>query len=556
MRDRTWGIRPSLLLSLAALAAVAILEVAACSATSDNTLGEDGVTNTNTNTGGDIGFDGGAGGGGLTGDPQTCADAALVKSYIGCDFWPTVTANNVWSIFDFAVVVANAGQNVVDASVTRAGVPVPGAQTQIQPNSLATIYLPWVPELKGPDADQCGSATPLTTTVRALGGAYHLTTTFPVTVYQFNALEYRGAGGPPNKSWAGCPGDLPCGITPIGCFSFSNDASLLLPSTALTGNFRVAGYPGWATANIGSYIAVTGTQDGTNVTLHLSPTASVVAGGGLTASGPGGTASFPLAAGEVVEVLGPPTGDFSGTWVEATKPVQVITGLPCINIPEETGACDHIEESVFPAETLGQHYLVVRPAGPNANMPGHVVRLYGNVNGTTLTYPSGAPPGAPSTISAGQVVDLGQVAQDFEVVGSAAFAVGTFLLGAGIVDPLAEITAQKGDPAQSLATAVEQYRLKYVFLAPIDYDVNYVNIILPTGTSIFLDGAALAAAGVPIGASGYSVARVVLGPGQMGAHVLEASAPVGIQVEGYGAYTSYYYPGGLDLNAIAPPPVE
>jgi hypothetical protein len=49
---------------------------------------------------------------------------------------------------------------------------------------------------------------------------------------------------------------------------------------------------------------------------------------------------------------------------------------------------------------------------------------------------------------------------------------------------------------------------------------------------------------------------VVLGPGQMGAHVLEASAPVGIQVEGYGAYTSYYYPGGLDLNAIAPPPVE
>jgi len=39
-----------------------------------------------------------------------------------------------------------------------------------------------------------------------------------------------------------------------------------------------------------------------------------------------------------------------------------------------------------------------------------------------------------------------------------------------------------------------------------------------------------------------------------GAHVLTASAPVGLQVLGYGSYTSYQYPGGLNLKQISAPP--
>jgi hypothetical protein len=33
-----------------------------------------------------------------------------------------------------------------------------------------------------------------------------------------------------------------------------------------------------------------------------------------------------------------------------------------------------------------------------------------------------------------------------------------------------------------------------------------------------------------------------------------ANEPVGLQVLGYGKYTSYQYPGGLNLGKIAPPP--
>ena len=64
--------------------------------------------------------------------------------------------------------------------------------------------------------------------------AYHWFDTFTklFSPYQFNPLEYKGEGGPPGKSWAGCEQCWP------GCNSYTNDASLLLPSTALTGRRR------------------------------------------------------------------------------------------------------------------------------------------------------------------------------------------------------------------------------------------------------------------------------------------------------------------------------
>ncbi|MGE0327027.1 MAG: hypothetical protein AB7S68_32190, partial [Polyangiaceae bacterium] len=94
---------------------------------------------------------------------------------------------------------------------------------------------------------------------------------------------------------------------------------------------------------------------------------------------------------------------------------------------------------------------------------------------------------------------------------------------------------------------------KYVVLAPSNYDLSYADIVMPMDAQLELDGAALTLAPSAIG-SGYGVVRVGLGPGQQGAHILTASAPVGLQVIGYGRYTSYQYPGGMNLKAIAPPP--
>jgi len=470
----------------------------------------------------------------------------MYRTYIGCDFWPTVVANNVWSVFDYAVVVANAGDQPAEVTVTRGAQSI--STTTVDPNSLAKIYLPWVPNLKGPDADACGAATPLAATVREIDGAYHLISTKPVTVYQFNALEYAPQGGPAGKNWSSCPAQQ-CFNE---CFSYSNDASLLLPSTAMTGNYRITSQQGWVAANIGAYFAITGTADGTSVQVKVSGKGDLSAGGGVPATGPNGLAQFSINRGEVVELVFDPSSDPAGSLVYADKPVQVISGLPCMQMPIGTSACDHIEETVLPAETLGKHYFVVPPTSPKGGTAGHVVRIYGNVDGTQLSYPGGNPPNAPLSINAGQVFELGVVKTPFEVLGDHEFAVGSFQLGAEIVDPGAAQQA-KGDPAQSNVIAVEQFRTKYVFLAPNDYDISVVDIVQPMSAKINLDGMDVAQQPVAI-SSNYGINRVTLGPGNNGAHVLLATEAVGIQVVGYGSYTSYQYPGGMNLKTIAPPP--
>lgn len=542
------------LTSTAVLVLASFPIAAACSAVgSDPGAGGGSAASTGNQTGGAGGLDLDAGTGGgvpVAEDPKTCAEAAASKSYVGCEFWPTVVDNIVRSVFDYAVVVANAGDTEAEVTVTRLGATV--ATATVAPNGLQTLYLPWVPELKTlSPAGFCGPTSVKTETVRADDGAYRLTSTRPVAVYQFNAIEYAGTGGPPGKDWSSCPLGNCLGQM---CFSYTNDASLLLPATALTGTYRIAGAPAWPDESFTfpPYFAVTGTKDGTEVTVQLSATGAVAGGGGVPTAQFGGTVTFPLNAGDVVQVVGTELSDFSGTLVKATQPVQVITGIACTQMPHGVVACDHIEESVFPAETLGKRYFVTSPTGPHGTAVGHVVRLYGNVNGTQLTYP-GQNPGAPGQINAGEVVELGVITTDFEIVGDHEFTVASFQTGAEQADPGVPFDQAKGDPAQSFMTTVEQYRKKYVFLAPGDYDVSFADVVGPAGAELTLDGVVVTKTSEPL-SSGYVTTRVELGPGNGGAHVLTASEPVGLQVIGYGTYTSYQYPGGLNLGLISPAP--
>jgi hypothetical protein len=564
-RVHAYVVRGSIIVLSLGIAAVASAGACGGSRKGYESVGEDAGTSAGNDgsTGSSGGSSGGNlvddGGGVVTSDPATCAEAAQSHSYVGCDYWPTVTANIVWSIFDFAVVVANTGVNT--ATVTVTGPSNTNQTVTVDPNSLTKIYLPWVPALKGQDMDNCGTTVPFTESVLARSAAFHLVSSVPVTVYQFNALEYAGQGGPPGKDWSTCPGYTECTseLVDIGCYSFTNDASLLLPSTAMTGNYRVMGHGGWGQASMGSFTAITATADDTTVTLKVSSTGAVLAGTNVAATAAGGTLTLSLNAGDVAQLMGEPTSasDLSGSLLQATHPVQVITGMPCIYIPDSEQACDHLEESNFPAETLGQDYVVVQPTGPLANPVGHQVRIYGNFDGTTLTYTPSQPAGCPSTIDAGEVADCGIVEQDFEVKGDNSFAVGTFTQGASVVDPEPMAATQQGDPDQSLIAAVAQYRIRYIFLAPTDYTNNYAVIVGPPGTAITLDGVTTTAGSTYVGSTGFGVTRLRLEPGtNAGAHVLTASNPVGLQVMGYGLGTSYQYPGGLDLALIAPPPTQ
>jgi hypothetical protein len=235
--------------------------------------------------------------------------------------------------------------------------------------------------------------------------------------------------------------------------------------------------------------------------------------------------------------------------------VLVLSGIPCTNVPQDKNYCDHVEESVVPAEALGKRYAVTTPTRPTGGPGLHVVRFYGNRDGTTLEYLPGRPQSCPTSLAAGEVAECGPLELDFVVQGSNEFGVSSFQVGSVMYTP--EVpdeppSGAPGDPSQTSYASTEQFRTSYVFLAPDDYEMSYGVVVGPPDAKVTIDGAPLTDP-EPLAAD-LVVWRPKLGPGQKGAHTLYATKPVGLQVMGYGAYTSYGYPGGLDLRLISPPP--
>lgn len=484
---------------------------------------------------------------GMKCDPKGCTGActppSLSHSYLGCDYFPTVTLNPVWSGFDFAVAVANAGKGTANVVVTRGTTEV--KKTTVAAGKLEVIALPWVPELKGGDVDACQLPPNPGATRVVKGGAYRVRTDQPVTVYQFSPLKYE-IKPVPNDCPIGskCPGGFGS-----DCLAFSNDATLLLPATTLTGSYTTVAWP--SAPDRAGFVAVTATRDGTEV--QLLGKGEFAAGAGIDGSGNG---KVTLNRGDVLEVIAKHDGpagqygaDISGTRLKASQPVQVIAGHSCANIPTPTtDACDHIEHSMLPIETLGKEYYVTFPAALASQSP-HVVRIVAIEPNTKLSFD---PPSisADKTLSPSDApLELSGVTSDFKVSSDKAFLVAQYMQGQ------ASVPSGSGDPSLALSVPAAQFRKSYIFIASATYDTNFVNVIAKAGTAVTLDGAALPASSfAAIGSSGFSVARVELPLGSE-VHAIESSSVFGIMVYGYGRYTSYMYAGGLDLQPITIPPV-
>jgi hypothetical protein len=470
-----------------------------------------------------------------------CSPAELGPSYIGCDYYPTVTLNPVWSGFDFAVAVANTGTADAHVNVTRG--PATTATATVASGGIEIIKLPWVLDLKGGDVDACQNPPAPGATRLVSQGAYRLRSDAPVTVYQFSPLTFEIDPAP-----ADCPVGTKCpGGLEAACKSFSNDATLLLPATTLTGAYTALSWP--ATMNRAGFIAVTATQDDTQV--ELVGKGVFAAGAGIDVTGSG---SITMSRGDVLEVVttsdaarGTFGSDASGTLVRATHPVQVIGGHSCANIPQAmTGYCDHLEESIFPAEVLGSDYIVTFPAAVASDSP-HVVRIAATNDTTTVSFDPAVH--APVTLGPGDApFQLDGVIADLHVTADKAILVGQYMQGS------TSVPSGSGDPSLSMAIPTAQFRTSYIFVASSTYDSNFVNVIAKPGASVILDGQAIASSEFnTVGASGFAVARHELSA--VDVHKMTSSTPFGIVVYGYGKDTSYMYPGGLDLKRINDTPV-
>ncbi len=454
-----------------------------------------------------------------------CAPGSLGQSYIGCEYYGTVTGNPVNNSFSFAITISNTSSLPASVTIEDGALTTPTTVT-VAPNTVSVQKLPWVADLKlcqssDPEAADCTEGG-LPGGALVAKGAYHVRSNQPVTVYQFNSYDYEINGG--------------------ALFSFTNDASLLTPTNVWRTEYYAAAWQTLAGINP-SELAVTAWQDGT--TVSLTTRADTVAGGNAPAFATGAAQNVTLNAGDVLEITSN-TGDLTGSHITSDKPVQVISGHYCADVPDGVAACDHMEESMFGVDTLGTHYIINAPAvttEPTGKV--EVIRVIAAQPNITLTYD---PPqaGAPTTIAnPGDFIEIPNNAATFGITASGKVLVAQYMEGQDADG------AGTGDPAMALAVPVEQFRTDYLFDAPTSYESNYVDVIGLMGDTVMLDGAPLAF--TAIGTTGYGLARVLSlsnGPNGDGSHSISGSMPFGITVYGYGQYTSYWYPGGLDLTSI------
>src|SRR5690606_41960886 len=103
------------------------------------------------------------------------------------------------------------------------------------------------------------------------------------------------------------------------------------------------------------------------------------------------TRTLALSSGDVIG-LATFAGDFTGSLVDADKPGQVISGHFCANVPDGVGYCDHLEEPMFPVDTLGTNYIINPPAVTSLpNGKDENIRVIATSHNPTLTH---APPHA------------------------------------------------------------------------------------------------------------------------------------------------------------------
>ena len=378
--------------------------------------------------------------------------------------------------------------------------------------------------------------------------AYRISSNIPVTTYQFNPLENEEV--------------------------FSNDASVLLPTTTASKNYIVMTRE-QTFDSLKGFIAIIGVDElPTEVTVTV--TSETLPGPGIPAIPKGGQYTATLHQYDVLNLeTNSVGGDFTGSRVRSNRGVIVYAGSEASNAPNtsrcdiEAGHCendpeisctshepcttpalitccaDHLEQQLFPVETWGKEYVAVRsfPRGGEKD----VWRILASEDGTEVTLEP--PVAVVPTLDATKWFEF-ETNEDFRVSGTKPILVGQFLAAEQAPNPgRDENDAGTGDPAFILTVPTRQFRDSYVFIAPDKYEFDYVSIAKKKGGSALLDGGEVeqlpGAIMADIPGTDW---RAVRAPIADGFHTLNCVDTCSVMVHGYDRFVSYGYPGGLNLD--------
>ena len=518
--------------------------------------------------------------GGLCVNP--CEGDIKSNTYVGCDFWAVDLDNAIDSsggqVYDaqhkqFAVVVSNTAgaPATVTASFGEKGSPAyKSSSWTVASKGLQVIKLP-DPSWKIATQDQDGT--------NINDKVFRIQATQPIVAYQFNPLENYQV--------------------------FSNDASLLLPTNALGKAYYVLSRRQLGTL-FRSYFTVVATMPGETV-VGVKVTAKTLAGPNVPALNAGQSGTYKLKQGQVLNIETNQEGaDLTGSYVESDKSVAVFGGSEASNSPD-TGSCitkagssskvcagssnsgfaqscssdagcstpccaDHLEEQMFPINTLGTSYVGSRlqPRGKEkdswrvlAPQDNTVLKIVPDLGITPPVLNKGAwwefntdkdfLLTATKPVLVGQYMASSYATMPYEqaICTSAAQCQTKWGVSAKCESGgLSNYCAPIGDPSLILGVASGQYLDDYLFLVPDKYEINYINVVIMAGSTAKLDGSPIAPGSFSaIPGTLWSAARL---PIPAGTHRLQLSQKGGLVVYGYDDDVSYGYPGGAGLAVSQP----
>ena len=449
----------------------------------------------------------------------------------------------------FAVVISN--PQAKDAHVT-----ITGPQgTQLMKTVTAGQVLPILMQQGTGIPDQSVDGT-----IQAKK-AYRIQSDIPIVAYQFNPLD-NSAG------------------------VFSNDASLLIPAPTFDTDYYVLTAPtlirrtqaqGYKD-NYYGYLTIVAWQDGTQI--EVTPTADIMPSQSQAAIAAGTTRTFTLNAYDVLQLQAAGTGaaDLTGTHITSPnmKTFGVFGGHEATVLRDPNVAspnpqkypagplyADHLEEMMFPSSTWGMTFAIARTK-PRINET-DILRIVAQMPGTNVTFTPAlqAPPAMPTAtpapvVGACPVLDPGKfcdvyIAGDAEISADKPILVGHLMEADNWVGNSGIIPGATGDPSMALATPAEQFRKEYTILVPSAYSENYVSIAAAATGGVTVQRILPMPASIPVtltafpGGGTHRAARVPLTAGQ---YKITCADGCGITVYGYSPQVSYMFAGGLDLKPI------
>ncbi len=510
---------------------------------------------------------GGSGGGNAE---DECAAADAENASFGCEFW-AVKPDIGWapSGWCFAAAIVNSSKEATHITVSRDGVtfddpafigvvagqgenltfdtydPVLG----LPPGEVAVAVLSrWGLPPHGPPCSLPGGYSGEgAIDGTGIGSAFLIKTDRPVVVYSIWPFATAG-------------------------IMASASASLLLPASSWGTNYiAVNPYEKAIISGVGAApsLSILARENETEVT--ILPRVDLLGGTPIPPTPANTPVAVMLHAGQYLQINQP--AELTGSVIAANKPIGLWGTTSSYEIPAsgEGSAVENAHQQIPPIQTLGHRYAGVR----HKNRAAAVVeeappwRIVGAVDGTELSWTPALPPGAPTTLSTGEMVEF-RATGPFIVESQDAqhpFYVAQYMTGIGEVCP--DLDVGEGDPEFVNVVPLAQQRDHYVFFTDPTYPETSLVVVRQRSpqTNAFedvtLDCAGVLGGWQAVGDVEYTYVQLVTGNFEPvagcenGRHEMSSAAPFGVTVWGWGGYSeldtrfvSYAYPVGASVGTI------